>query len=407
ALRDGAQQHRYASPSAGVYAFSRIDRSRKHEYVVALNNSERPASAAVPVFVPDSKWEKVWGSGSRELRTGGDEELDVSVAPLSAVVYRAKKHIPRSKRAPEPTLTVMRSADRTGVVADIPHDSFYEVTFLAKTGNGAWTDIGTDDNAPYRVFQDTSDIAPGTQVSYKAIVLDNAGHTRTSATTTVTIPPPRITIESPFENQGVRSSVSLRATVAPEHPNYAMTFQRSTNGGATWTTVGTDDSSPVYNATDNPSALPDGTLVRYRAVLDYGTGTTTSDVRTVKVVQTRVTTTKVHYNRPGGGYDAWGLHIFGDGLASGEDTPVWEQPAPFEGSDTFGAFHEIDIADDEKPVGIIVHGRPPLTDPGVKDTDPNRYYIPLATPEIWLRQGDGRIFNCPAANDGCVVPSAG
>ena len=58
-------------------------------------------------------------------------------------------------------------------------------------------------------------------------------------------------------------------------------------------------------------------------------------------------------------------------------------------------------------MGIIVHGRPPATDPGVKDTDPNRYYVPLATPEIWLLQGDGRIFNCPAANDSCVVPSAG
>jgi alpha-amylase len=407
ALRDGAQQNRYAASTAGIYAFSRIDRSRKHEYVVALNNAEQAASASVPTFVGDSKWEKVWGPGAQRLRTGRDRRLGVSVAPLSAVVYRSTKHIPRSRQAPEISVDVPSpSADRTGVVADVKGDSFYEVTFLAKVGTGAWKDIGTDDNAPYRVFQDTSDIDPGTQVSYKAVVLDNAGHTRSSAAKTVTIPPPVITIESPFENQGVRSSVSLRATVAPEHANYVMTFQRSTDGGATWSTVGTDDSSPVYSAADDPSALPDGTLVRYRAVLDYGTGTT-SAIRTVKVVQARVTTTRVHYNRPGGGYDAWGLHIFGDGLAPGEATPMWEQPAPFEGTDAFGVFHEIDIADDEKPVGIIVHGRPPLTDPNVKDTDPNRYYVPLATPEIWLRQGDGRIFNCAAANDSCVVPSAG
>ena len=67
------------------------------------------------------------------------------------------------------------------------------MTFLAKVGNGAWKDIGTDDNAPYRVFQDTSDVEPGTQVSYKAIVLDNAGHTRSSTVETATIPPPVIT----------------------------------------------------------------------------------------------------------------------------------------------------------------------------------------------------------------------
>src|SRR5215211_5079621 len=63
ALRDGAQQHRFSTSTAGVYAFSRIDRSRKHEYVVALNNAEQTASASVPTFVPNSKWEKVWGRG--------------------------------------------------------------------------------------------------------------------------------------------------------------------------------------------------------------------------------------------------------------------------------------------------------------------------------------------------------
>ena len=221
------------------------------------------------------------------------------------------------------------------------------------------------------------------------------------------MPPPKITIEAPFEHQGVRSSVTIRATATPEHSYYVMTFQRSVDGGATWTTIGTDSSSPVYTATDDPSRMPDGTQVRYRAVLDYGTGTTTSATRTVKVVQARVATATVHYNRPNGGYEAWWLHIFGDGLAAGEATAAWERPTPFEDTDAFGAFHRIGIADDEKPVGIIVHGRPPQTDPNVKDTDPNRSFVPLATPEVWLRQGDGRIFNCAAATDSCVVPSAG
>ena len=257
ALRDGAQQHRYASSSAGVYAFSRIDRSRKHEYVVALNNAEQPASASVPTFVPDSKWEKVWGSGAQRLRTGHDKALDVTIAPLSAVVYRSKKHIPRSRRAPAPTLSVTPSADRTGVVADIPHDSFYEVTFLAKAGNGSWKDIGTDDNAPYRVFQDTSDIEPGTQVSYKAVVLDNAGHTSTSATRTVTIPAPEIALEAPNQGQRVRGSVEVRAVATPEHADYSVRFERSVNGGP-FTTVGTDTSSPVYTAFDEPRRCPTG-----------------------------------------------------------------------------------------------------------------------------------------------------
>jgi alpha-amylase len=52
ALRDGAEQARYSSPSAGIYAFSRIDRSHRYEYVVALNNAEHAATASVPTFVP-------------------------------------------------------------------------------------------------------------------------------------------------------------------------------------------------------------------------------------------------------------------------------------------------------------------------------------------------------------------
>ena len=408
ALRDGAQQHRFSSSSAGVYAFSRISRSRKHEYVVALNNAEQTASASVPTFVPNSKWEKVWGSGSHQLRTGGDRELDVSVAPLSAVVYRSKKHIPRSRRAPEPTLSVTPSADRTGVVADIPRDSFYEVTFLAKVGNGAWKDIGTDDNAPYRVFQDTSVVEPGTQVSYKAIVLDNAGHTRSSAVETVTIPPPVIALEAPNEGQRVRGTVEVRAVATPEHATHVVRFERSVNGGP-FTTVGTDDSSPVYTAFDDTSSLPDGATVTYRAVLTYAPGkTVTSATRSVTIVQAKVTQATIHYLRTSdSNYAAWGLHLFGDGLAPGEATAEWTNATPFDLVDPDGGvMRRIAIADDTKRVGFIVHGKPPGGNPDTKDTDPDRFFVPLATPEIWLKQGDTRIFTCKERVDTCVVPSA-
>ena len=67
----------------------------------------------------------------------------------------------------------------------------------------------------------------------------------------------------------------------------------------------------------------------------------------------------------------------------------------------------MDIADDEDRFGFIVHRRPP-GDPNTKDPDnaPDRFINPLATPEVWLRQGDGKIYNCAAANAGCAVPSA-
>jgi alpha-amylase len=407
ALRNGAEQSRYSSAETGIYAFSRIDRLHRYEYVVALNNAEHTASASIPTFVPRSRWEKVYGDGPERLWSAGDKRLEVTLAPLSTVVYRAQKHIPRSHAAPPITLDVPASGrDRLEVRADLAGDSFYEVTFLAKVGNGPWQDIGIDDNAPYRVFHDVSDVAPGTTIQYRAVVLDNAHHTRSSVVRSSTVAPPAITLEAPNEGQRVRGIVEVRATATPEHSNYVVTFERSVNGGA-FTPAGTDDSSPVYTVFDDTSSLADGAHVTYRAVLTYAPGlSVTSDTRTVTVVQARVTTAIVHYNRPDGDYSAWGLHLWGDGLAPGEATAEWTNPTPFEASDAYGALHRIGIADDTKRVGFIVHGRPPATDPNVKDTSADRFFIPLATPEIWLKQGDARIYTCPAANDSCVVPSA-
>ena len=278
----GAARRRPAAPvlssSAGVYAFSRIHRSRKHEYVVALNNAEQSAAASVPTFVPDSKWEKVWGSGEQRLRTGGDKELDVSLAPLSAVVYRSKKHIPRSRQAPSISVDVTPSADRTGVVADVgarPRTTRYvprqgrqrrveghrhrrqrAVPRLpGHVGRRAGhAGLLQGDRARQRRAhalerrQDGDDPAAG----------DHAGGAERG--------PARAQHGRGARDRGARA-LGLRGT-----------FQRSVNGGP-FTTVGTDDSSPVYTAFDNPSALPDGAQVTYRAVLTYAPGKTVTSAR--------------------------------------------------------------------------------------------------------------------------------
>ena len=274
ALRNGAEQVRWSSPEAGIYAFSRIERDREnaYEYVVALNNAEHAASASVPTFVPDSKWERIYGDGPDTLRSGTDAHLDVSVGPLSTVVYRSTKHIPRSAAAPPVSLDLpAEGRDRLEVRADVSGDSFYEVTFLAKVGDGAWQDIGTDDNAPYRVFHDVSDIAPGTTIQYRAVVLDNANHTSSSSARSATVAAPAIVLEAPNEGQRVRGTVEVRAVAIPEHSNYVVTFERSVDGGP-FTPIGTDDSSPVYTVFDDTSGLADGTHVTYRAVLTYAPG---------------------------------------------------------------------------------------------------------------------------------------
>ncbi len=403
ALRNGTQQDRTSSTGAGVYAYSRINRAHRREFVVALNNAESSASASVPTYVGKSRWKKVYGNGPHVLRSDRDGTLDVTVAGLSTAVYKAVDRIPRSHWAPSVTMDVPASGrDRLEVGAQLGSDEFAEVTFLAKVGHGGWQDIGTDDNAPYRVFHDVADVAPGTSVQYRAVVLDNGGHTRSSDVARSTVSPPAIALEAPNDGQRVRGTVEVRAGAVPDHATYSVTFQRSVDGGA-FANIGTDTSSPVYTVFDDTSSLADGAQVTYRAVLTYAPGkTVTSATRTVTIVQAKVATATIHYD---GDPAVWGLHLFGDGLAPGEGTAAWTSPTPFDASDAYGVLHRIQIADDTKRVGFIVHQRPP-GNPDVKDTANDRFFIPLATPEIWLRQGDGRIFSCASANDTCVVPSA-
>ena len=231
ALRDGAQQHRFSTGGPGIYAFSRLDRRHQHEYVVALNNSESEQTASVPTYMSRGWFEGVYPSRAR-LKSDSAGRLSVTVPPLSAVVYRAKGHVARSRRAPEISLRLPSgpARDRAEIAADVEGSSFYEVTFLARKGRH-WKAIGTDDNAPYRVFHDIGDDKPGTRIEYKAVVLDNARHTRTSRSRTLTVAPPAITLEAPPQNGRVRGTVEVRAVASPEHAHYVVTIQRSVGGG--------------------------------------------------------------------------------------------------------------------------------------------------------------------------------
>jgi len=286
ALRDGAHQNRYASDGPGVYAFSRLDRDDQREYVVALNNSEQPQTVPIPTWAQRRNFLRVYGDGEFRVKSAPDGALTLTVPPLSAVVYRSTAKVERSGAAPAITLAQPAPSEQTNgrmqLSARVAGDSFYEVTFQARTPGGDWADIGTDDNAPYRVFHDVSSMTPGTALEYRAVVLDNYRHTRASAVASAVIPAPELVLEAPTEGALVRGTVDVRAVADPERATHVVRIERSI-GGAEWTTVRTDDSSPVYAASDDISAIPDGTRLRYRAVLIDGPATVTSEVRTVMV----------------------------------------------------------------------------------------------------------------------------
>jgi hypothetical protein len=171
------------------------------------------------------------------------------------------------------------------VHAKVHGSSFYEVTFQAKIGDRRWRRIGTDDNAPYRVFHDTSKLPTGTPLRYRAVVLDNARHTRLSDVRRTVVPAPEITVTAPADGGNVTriDPVTVTATVDPERATQRVRFQRSVAGGP-WESIGVDRSSPAYTVRDDLAALALGTQVRYRAILlEPGTLPVTSEPVTVTV----------------------------------------------------------------------------------------------------------------------------
>ena len=62
-------------------------------------------------------------------------------------------------------------------------------------------------------------------------------------------------------------------------------------------------------------------------------------------------TATLHYHRPGGDYDGWGLHVWG---AAAQET-LWTEPLAPAGSDAFGVFWEVPLRADADELGFIIH----------------------------------------------------
>ena len=262
------------------------------------------------------------------------------------------------------------------VEADLGGDSFYEVTFQAKIGDDPWEPIGTDDNAPYRVFHDVYALEPGTSVHYRAVVLDNAGHTRESAARSARVGEPRVSVAVA---PGARTEI--RVTTNPELSHYVVTVQRKVGDGP-WTAIGSDDSSPVYTVFDTPT---DGAV--YRAVLDYGSGTVTSAEASAPPPAI------VHYRAPGRRLRRLGRAPVRRGGRARRRTGPRRSSARrrrlrrgLRGGDRrpdqAGELHR-------PPAGRGQRARPPASRAATARSSPPQHN------EIWLKQGDPTVYFSP------------
>ena len=278
------------------------------------------------------------------------------------------------------------SSNRIEVRADVGGDSNYEVTFWAKTGDDPWEPIGTDDNAPYRVFHDVYDLPPGTGVQYQAVVLDNAGHSATSDVRQGAGRQARDRWDAPVEGSNVRGATTLRVMPDPELSHYVVTFQRRIGDGS-WTAIGADNSSPVYSVVDTLPTLPTGPSL-YRAVLDYGGRTATSAERNVVVAPPPVRRRSSTTSAPTGD-TPWGLHLFGDGSHRGR------RPAGRRRSRSRAPTPTARCTGSASPT---TPSRSASSSTGRHNTmDPERRPLLHAgrCPQIWLKQGDPTVYCSP------------
>ncbi len=236
ALADGAQQTRWASEEEGIFAFSRTDAEDRVEHLVAINNSTEPKTAVLDTYSPRMRFDRIWpraGKGSRV--TDGAGRVKVVIPPLTAKVWKAAAPIAADDAAPAPAFVLAPGAtvgDRAELRVDVPGGGFHQVTLAWRpVGTAGWRVLGTDDNAPYRVFHDVGDLPLGSLVEYRAIARDADGDLGVASTSAVVGTPP-----PPAVDEGAVGPVEQPDAVGVpgSHGSEAGCAVGSSNAGGDW-----------------------------------------------------------------------------------------------------------------------------------------------------------------------------
>lgn len=186
ALATGAQVERYVDNGAGVYAFSRVDRTERVEYLVAANNSNTAKTVDVPTLTKDGAFEVLYGDAA-PVTANADGVASVTVPALGTVVLKADRTVSAPDAASAISVaTPAAGAGVTGiapVAADVEDATWQETSFAWRVaGSDEWHALGTAEDTSPRVFHDTAGLANGTLLEYRAVSTDAAGH-RSAAST--------------------------------------------------------------------------------------------------------------------------------------------------------------------------------------------------------------------------------
>ncbi len=437
ALRSGAQIHRFSANGPGVYAFSRIDRNEKIEYLVAFNDAESASQASSPTFYgAGQQFDLIYadgGSAPASLTTDANGELTLDVPALGFVIYQATAPIPASPSAPgilisnlvnDQEVTLMKKSqdgqeivDRLEVDAELSTDIYAEVTFAASVNGGDYTPIGTDNNPPYRVFYDVTGLPEGASVSFKAIVNDLSGNLNAAKVTgilpVIQEPAPPPTASTPYAViHYFRSDGDYGDHTTGDYNDFwGLHLWDGIDETIEWTApkpfLGEDEYGRFAWVKLAPNSSNVGFIVHRGDTKDgtdadrfFNPGQTpeiwlkSDDPVTYTSQAEAQGFVTLHYHRDDGDYgdptsmdfnDFWGLHLWGDSIDPSEGTE-WTNPKKPTGFDDYGPFWDVQIANAAQPVNFIIH-RGDTKDPG-----PDQSLIPVDNPSVWIMSGDETIY---------------
>jgi len=225
---------------------------------------------------------------------------------------------------------------------------------------------------------------------------------------------PGISITTPETGAEVTGRIEIAAQL--DSDRFAeVSFGVKVGDATTYTYIGTDNNplgpgQPIYRVFYDLSQHPVGTPISFKAVAndptddnEYGSGALASASVDVVVGEEDVCVSNpsyaiIHYNRPAGDYEGWGLHLWGDAIDPSEATE-WTSPKLPNGEDEYGVFWYIKLADASQPLNFIVHKG------DEKDTPNDRSFLPtVATSgQVWLKQGDANAYMTRAAVDNVAI----
>lgn len=285
-----------------VFAFSRIERAERVEYLVALNNSRsstieatlptsQPGGAAL-VAVFDSS-----GAPATRVLANAAGGVALKLAPLECIILKAAAPLSAPGTAPSIRFSSPAAGstfvfstrgayghvltNRQEIRAEVSGgDGFAEVTFVMRRASrpDEYQLLGTSDAPPYRVFwRPPADFVAGEKISFVATIDDLRGHTASAEVADLSVAPTSIEF-------GIRGATVPTLNIQPDasiavQASQDLKLSVSASGTGPLDYRWIHDGREVEGATEPDlivHAVSAGEIGHYRALVHNREGTTLS-----------------------------------------------------------------------------------------------------------------------------------